>query len=228
MGIRDKLRHGKGEGGEGGDAVEANVPEDTRGEGTATLADRVEPGGQGSPGTNQGKAEPVPPTPAHSSPAAPLAPPSLEDMNVSTNDPQRPSAPAASAAPTTGAEPGPQHGPGNAPRDLSGPGTTPDRIRPTPDMASATGLDLGPENPLSDSTGESHRVPGLLGEESPAEQVETSVEDSAAAMVRDTGRPSGSGDVHGVPVPSEQPAAGSSEEHGVVQGARIPRDDKNR
>lgn len=205
------------------DPVEADSPQDTRGDGPATLQDRVEPGGQGSPATNQGKAEPtMPPTPGHRDPSAPLEPPALDEMTVGADDPQRPSHPAAAELPTTGAEPAPGDGPANAPRDLSGPGTTPDRTRPTVDTGTSTGTDLGPQNPLSSTPGRSHRAPGLQGQDSPAEQVETDVHDSAAAMVRDTGRPSGAGDVHGVPVPSEEPSPGTSEEHGVVQGARIP------
>ena len=204
------------------DPVDADTPQDVQGDGPATLDDRTEPGGQGSPATNQGKAEPMPSTPGHRDPNAPLEPPLLEDMNVGAADPQRPALDLASSAPTTGAEPGPFDGPAQAPRDLSGPGTTPDETRPTPDMATSTGVDLGPANPLSDSTGESHRAPGLQGTDSPAEQVETDVHASAGAMVRDTGRPSGGGDAHGVPIPSETPSPGTSEEHGVVQGARIP------
>jgi hypothetical protein len=44
-------------------------------------------------------------------------------------------------------------------------------------------------------------------------------------MTRDTGRPAGGGDARGVTVPGEVAGEGTSGEHGVVQGARIPRSD---
>jgi hypothetical protein len=219
MSIRDKIFSGSPA--DDASSVEAD-PEDTRGEGSATLADRTEPGGQGSPATNQGKTEPMPSTPGHRDPNALIEPPLLEDMNVGAADAQRPSLPTASSAPASWAAGPPSATPGSAPRDLSGPGDDPDRLRPTPDLATATGTDLGPANPLPDSTGSSHRAPGLQGSGSPAEEPETDEQASAAAMVRETGRPAGSGDAHGAPVPSEQPSPGTSEEHGVVQGARIP------
>ncbi len=195
-----------------------STPLDTEGDGPVGLQDRTRTDEKGSPATNQAKAEPMPPTPGHRDPTATLTPPPLDEMTVGADDPQRPSfgAPAPVAAGV---------GPANAPRDLSGPGAAPAEERPTVDATATTGTDLGPEVPGSSTPGESHRAPGLQGRTSPAEQVETDVEDSAAGMVRDTGRPSGSGDVHGVPVPTETPSAGTSEEHGVVQGARIPRSD---
>ena len=202
--------------------VDADSPADTRGDGPATLEDRTEPGGQGSPATNQAKSEPMPSTAGHRDPNAPLEPPLLEDMNVGAADPQRPSLPTASSAPTSSAQAPASATPSSAPQDLSGPGTEPDRLRPMPDMATASGTATGPENPLSDSPGTSHRAPGLQGTESPAERLGTDDEAGAAAMVRDTGRPSGGGDAHGADVPSETPSPGTSQEHGVVQGARIP------
>ena len=213
------------------DAVGERAPVE-RGDGDAVdLGDRTAPGNpgtgySGSPVGNQGKAEPVPPTPGHADPAAPLTPPTLDEMNVGADDPQRPSHDmAASAAPTSSAAPGPGAGPGDAPRDLSGTGQAPAETRPETDATTTTGTDRGPEVPLSTSPGTSHKAPGLQGETSPAEQVETDVEDSAAAMERDTGRPSGSGDTQGVPSVGQTPSAGTSEQHGVVQGARIPRAD---
>lgn len=65
-------------------------PEDVGGRGPVTLGDRTAKGGQGSPDTNQAKAEPMPPTPGDADPTAPLEPPSLEDMNVGGADPQSP------------------------------------------------------------------------------------------------------------------------------------------
>jgi len=70
-------------------------PQDVGGRGPVTLDDRTRQGGQGSPDTNQGKAEPVPPTPGDADPTAPVEPPTLEEMNVGGADPQRPNHPAA-------------------------------------------------------------------------------------------------------------------------------------
>jgi len=202
---------------------------DTEGDGPVGLEDRTRTDEKGSPATNQAKAEPIAPTPGHRDPNAPLTPPPLDSMTVGADDPQRPSLGLPATGTASSAAAGPGDGPGNAPRDLSGSGTVPADDRPLVDATTSTGTDRGPENPVSASPGRSHRAPGLMGQESPAEQVDTDVEDSAAAMVRDTGRPphpdEGGGDVAGVPVPSETPAPGTSGEHGVVQGARIPRSD---
>jgi hypothetical protein len=224
MSIRDKI-FGSTQRAAQARSAEADTPEDTRGEGSATLADRTAPGGQGSPATNQGKAEPMPSTPGHRDPSAVLEPPLLEDMNVGAADAQRPSLGAASAAPASSAAATASATPLSAPTDLSGPGADPDRLRPVPDTATASGTDTGPENPVQDSPGSSHRAPGLQGSTSPAEELGTDGQASAAAMVADTGRPSGGGDAHGAPVPSESPSPGTSQEHGVVQGARIPDSD---
>ncbi|MFP5218677.1 MAG: hypothetical protein ACLGIG_02915 [Actinomycetes bacterium] len=185
------------------------------------LGDRTAPGDSGtgysgSPVGNQGKSEPMPSTPGHRDPNAPLTPPTLDEMNVGADDPQRPSF--GSTPPASGAV--------SAPGDLSGPGAAPYETRPSVDGTSPTGTDRGPEVPLSSTPGESHRAPGLQGTPSPAERVETDVEESAGAMARDTGRPAGSGDPQGVPAVGTTPSDGTSEEHGVVQGARIPQADE--
>jgi hypothetical protein len=203
-----------------------STPLDTEGAGPVGLEDRTRTDEKGSPATNQAKAEPIAPTPGHRDPTAPLTPPLLQDMNVGAGDPQAPShRAAASAAPTTGAEPPASAGPGNAPTDLTAGGSSPQWERPLQDTASSTGRATGPENPLSATPGSSHKAPGMQGAPSPAEEVETDAEDSAAAMTRDTGRPSGGGDPRGVGMPGEVPGEGTSGEHGVVQGARIPRSD---
>lgn len=77
----------------------ASQPEDTTGDGSVTLSDRTEPGGQGSPDTNQAKAEPVPTNEHETDPGAPREAPSLGSMNVGVNDPQAPSHPAAGHQP---------------------------------------------------------------------------------------------------------------------------------
>ncbi|HWH30332.1 MAG TPA: hypothetical protein VNU26_15500 [Mycobacteriales bacterium] len=186
-------------------------------DGPVDLGDRTAPGASGtgysgSPTGNQGKTEPMPSTPGHRDPNAPLTPPTLDEMTVGADDPQRPSF--GGSAPTAGAVSAPDH--------LSGPGAAPYASRPQADGTSPTGTDRGPEVPLSSTPGESHRAPGLQGAASPAERVDTDVERSAGAMARDTGRPAGPGDPRGVPSVGTTPSGGTSEEHGVVQGARIP------
>jgi hypothetical protein len=205
------------------ESVDERAPVERGDGGPVDLSDRTAPGNpgtgySGSPVGNQGKAEPMPPTPGHRDPDAPLTPPSLDEMTVGADDPQRPSLGA-------GLADRPAQAPSAGPRDLGGPGTNPADDRPAPDTTSSTGRATGPEQPVSVTPGESHRAPGLQGTTSPAEQVETDVESSAGHMVRDTGRPSGSGNPHGVDSVGETPSAGTSQEHGVVQGARIPRTD---
>ena len=79
-------------------------PEDTRGDGTVELSDRTEPGGQGSPDTNQGKPEPGPAAEHEADPRAERPAPQLSDMTVGSADPQSPSHPA--ARDTGGVDPG--------------------------------------------------------------------------------------------------------------------------
>lgn len=74
---------------------DANTPADETGDGPVTIEDRVEPGGEGSPGANQAKTEPMPPSGTHSEQ---LVPPELGDMNVGAGDPQAPSHPALATA----------------------------------------------------------------------------------------------------------------------------------
>ncbi len=90
----------------------ASQPEDIAGDGPVTIEDRTEPGGQGSPDTNQAKTEPLSPTPDH---PEPVAVPELDTMNVGAADPQAPRAsgvlssePSATVAdePVGGAAPG--------------------------------------------------------------------------------------------------------------------------
>lgn len=63
---------------------DANTPADETGDGPVTLENRVEPGGEGSPGSNQAQTEPM----------QPAGPPALDAMNVGAADPQAPSHPA--------------------------------------------------------------------------------------------------------------------------------------
>ena len=194
---------------------------DTRGEGPVTLDDRTQPGGQGSPDTNQGKTEPG--IPASGETSGPVDPevPDLQSMNVGGVDPQAPGHPAARGA-ASSAVAGPGDSPLHAPRDMGGPGGDADSQRPEIDSETSTGRAPGPETPHQASTGTSQRAPGSQGTTPDGELIETDVESSAAAMVPETGRPSGAGNSHGVAIPSDTASAGTSEEHGVVQGARIP------
>lgn len=189
------------------------------------LGDRTSPGESGtgysgSPVGNQGKAEPMPPTPGHADPDAPLEPPSLGEMNVGSGDPQLPRHPAAARSGLTPATSPP------APTGLGGPGTVPSEGRPQPSAGSSTGRGAGPDQPASSSAGTAHQAPGMVGHTGPDESVDTDVVASAARMspagapsLPTTGSP---GDAQDVPVPSHDAAGGTSEEHAAVRGARTP------
>ena len=169
----------------------ASQPE---GDGPVTLSDRTEPGGQGSPDTNQGRAEPMSPTPDHPEPAVDL--PDLSSMNVGSADPQSPSHAAA----------------GGALKALH-----PDL--PTPSVPAV-------------GEGEARRAPGSLGTVPTGESVETDVQAGADRMAPHgpASRQSGARQplADGVGDPASSPAAGdaalegSSEEHEIVTGVRMP------
>ena len=202
------------------DATASNTPADETGDGPVTLSDRVEPGGEGSPGSNQGKAEPMSPTGTHSEP---MAVPSLEDMNVGYADPQAPSHPAVSAPAATYAD----EPVGQQPTDLGGPGTTPDATRPEIDTTTSTGRAPGPEKPVQVTTGTAHRVGGLHGTTPEGESVESDVEAGAArmgprAVDSTSGESPGQGDDQGVPSSGTTPTPGTSEEHRIVAGVKLP------
>lgn len=104
----------------------ANTPEDESGTGPVTLGDRTSR--EGSPGSNQSKPEPMPPSGTH---PEPLVPPELGDMNVGAGDPQAPSHPALPATTGTadasaGIPPAGLGGAGTAHRVPGLMGTTPD------------------------------------------------------------------------------------------------------
>lgn len=191
-------------------------PLDVGGRGSVTLDERTGPQGQASPDTNQGKAEPIPPTPGEPDPAAPHAPPSLDEMNVGGGDPQRPSHPAARLRDVPVPAPTPVR------KDS---GVTPYEERPLPDPASTTDLPEGPERPAQATAGTAQRAPGSLGI-SPGQQ-ETDVQTGAARMeiadaasaVPPPGQP---GDAQDVPVPHEIPAPGTSEQSSIAHGVRTP------
>lgn len=207
------------------DMTASNRPEDITGDGPVTLENRTEPGGEGSPGSNQAKAEPMSPTGTH---PEPLAPPNLDDINVGSADPQTPRHPHAlgSGLSDTGAY---AHEPaGEQPTGLSGPGTTPEASRPTPDLTSSTGRAPGPEQPLQQTSGTSHRAPGLDGTTPDGESISTDVEGGAARMGPQALDSTGGvvGHAHGVPSSGSAPASGTSEQHRIVSGIKLPEADE--
>ena len=206
----------------------ASQPEDVSGDGPVTLSDRTEPGGQGSPDTNQGRTEPLAPTTEH---PEPLGAPDLSSMNVGAADPQIPSHPAA-LGDRTGPTGGYAHeAAGVQPTRMSGPGTSPDATRPDVDTTTSTGRAPGPEQPLQTTTGTSHRAPGLKGDTPDGEAVGTDVEAGAARMgpgaidSRD-GLSPGQGDDQSVPSSGTATAPGTSQEQRIVSGIRLPEADE--
>jgi len=190
---------------------------DVEGRGPVTLDERTKGGGQASPDTNQGKAEPMPSTPGAADPNAAHPAPELGEMNVGADDPQAPSHPAARDRDVSLAGGTLYGGPVNA-------GVVPAEDRPVLDPDSTTKLPEGPERPLQVSAGTSQRQPGSMGI-SPEEQ-ETDVDAGAARMV--PGAPPASsappvpqpGDAQSVIVPHDLPAPGTSEEQSIVHGVR--------
>ena len=78
----------------GKDSTDVGTVSEPQGDGPVTLSDRTAPGGEGSPDTNQGKTEPMSPTPDHPDP---LGAPDLDSMGIGAAGPQLPSHPAAAA-----------------------------------------------------------------------------------------------------------------------------------
>jgi hypothetical protein len=213
-------------------AAESNTPKDESGEGPVTLEDRVEPGGEGSPGSNQasGQTEPGDKLASDAPTLEPLTPPDLDSMNVGGAEPQAPRHPDAlrSEMSATGAY---AHEPaGEQPTSLGGPGATPDENRPHVDGTANTGRAPGPEIPVKETSGVSHRVPGLDGQTPSGESVVTDTEAGAARMgpqaLDSVGDPSpGQGDDQSVPSSGTSAMSGTSEEHQVVAGIKLPEGD---
>jgi hypothetical protein len=200
-------------------------PEDVGGDGPLTLEDRVSPGGATTGvDANQGKTEPMSPTGTH---AEPLAPVDLDSMNVGGADPQAPRHPDALRSATSGTGSYAHADPGTEPTGLSGPGATPDENKGTADLTSSTGRAPGPEKPVQLTTGEAHRAPGLDGSTPAGESVTTDVDAGAArmgpqALDSQPGSSPGQGDDRSVFLPGGAPASGTSEEHQVVAGIKLP------
>lgn len=175
------------------------------GDGPVALEDRTGPGGQGSPGSNQGKTEPM--STATDDPQG-FDTPSLASMNLGANDAQAPGHPAAQAsAPSCGA---------------SGP------------LSGAASLDatgrLLPDRGLPG--GDAHLAPGLQGATPAGEAAGVDLAAGGAAMRTNPSAdgpsgphgedPSGPGDAGPSPAVGDGPLAGSSEQLPVVQGIRRP------
>lgn len=206
----------------------ASQPEDVEGDGPVTLEDRTEPGGQGSPDTNQAKTEPMSPTTEH---PEPMGAPDLGSMSVGAADPQSPRHSDALRSGTSATGGYAHESAGQEPTRLSGNGSTPDAQRPVIDLTTSTGRSPGPEQPVQLTTGTSHRAPGLQGETPDGEAVDTDVAAGAArmgpqALDSTAGRSPGQGDDHSVPSSGTSPAPGTSEEHRIVAGVRLPEADE--
>jgi hypothetical protein len=175
------------------DATTSNTPKDESGDGPVTLEDRIEPGGEGSPGSNQA-AEAEPPSPSGTRSEL-LAVPDLGEMNVGGADPQAPRHPDALLSQT-----------------------------------SSTGRAPGPEQPLQESTGTAHRAPGQQGSTPDGESVTSDTSAGAARMAPQApdstaGQSPGQGDDATVPSSGTAPTPGTSEEHRIVSGIKLPQDD---
>ena len=216
-------RKGKSDGTD--DVGEVSQPQ---GDGPVTLSDRTQPGGEGSPDTNQGKTEPMSPTPDH---PEPMAAPSLEDMSAGAAAAQLPSHPAAADLSPSGSYGG--GAVGDAPMGLGGPGVTPSDDRPEVDTETSTGRAHGPTHPVQRTSGEAHRVGGLNGLAPAGESVETDVEGGATRMGAAPpdsvpGLSSGHGDTGGAPAPGDAASLGTSESHPKVEGIRLPEAEADR
>jgi hypothetical protein len=204
------------------DVSDVGVVSEPEGDGPVTLSDRTAPGGEGSPDTNQGKTEPLSPTPDH---PEPLAVPDLADMSVGVADAQLPSHPAA----RSGSPPGSYAGGdvGDQPTGLGGPGAEPDQTRPALDLTTSTGRAHGPLKPEQQTSGEAHRAGGLNGISPEGEQIETDTEAGATRMGAAPpdavpGDSSGHGDTGGSPAPGDAASLGTSESQPKVEGIRLP------
>lgn len=210
------------------DATASNTPEDENGDGPVTLSDRTEPGGQGSPGSNQARPEPVM-DPGLERDA--LTPPDLGSMNVGGADPQAPRHPDALRSGTSATGSYAHADPGQEPTRLSGDGSTPDSSRPAVDTTTSTGRADGPEQPLQGSTGTAHRAPGQQGQTPVGESVESDTGAGAArmgpqALDSTAGASPGQGDDATVPSSGTSATSGTSEEHRIVSGIKLPEPDQ--
>lgn len=189
----------------------ASSPLDLQGDGPVGLGDRTRPDAQGSPDTNQGKTEPIPPTGKQADPD-----PDKDATSVGSAPSQLPSPPGLPVAPV----PAPAAAASDGPRN---PGAPPADERPVVDPRTSS----GPHGHVTDTPGPSRRAPLSQGE-SPEEQ-ESDVTAGAARMSASEGSalagPDGSaagsgGDAQGVPSLGEISSGGTSEQMAPVQGVR--------
>ena len=148
-------------------------------------------------------------------------------MAVGGADPQAPRHRDALRSATSGTGAYAHSSPGQQPTSLSGEGTTPDATRPQVDTTTSTGRAPGPEKPVQVTSGTAHRAPGLDGEVPEGESVTTDVAAGAArmgpqALDSTPGDSPGQGDDASVPTPAVAPATGTSEEHRIVSGIKLP------
>jgi hypothetical protein len=227
MGIKDLFphRHRSDDPPRGDEPGASTTPSDD-GRGTIGLGDRI---GGAAPDTNQGKAEPMPPTPGHGDPAGtgphttPPAVPELGEMGAGM-------AMAQVASPTVLSTP--HAGGGGTPDDggLHGgrPGTGPAEDRPAVGPSVSTATDSGPGTPQPQATGTSSRAPDQQGVTPDGESVDSDLEVGAARMAPGGGPDATAppvaypGDSQGVNVPHELPMEGTSEEQSVVHGVKDP------
>lgn len=144
----------------------ANTPEDESGTGPVTLGDRTS--AEGSPGSNQAKTEPMPPSGSHQEP---LVPPELGDMNVGAGDPQAPSHPALTtpaAAPAAAPADEPSTPDGTAQRAPGSLGSTPPGESVETDVAaSAAAMSAGADAEDGDAPGSSEEQDVVRGARTP-------------------------------------------------------------
>ncbi len=208
-----------------GDEPGASTTPYDDGKGTIGLQDRL---GGAAPDTNQGKTEPMPPTPGHADPVGtaphtdPPQVPELGDMSAGM-------AGAQVASPTVLSTL--QVAPGETLSSPDGPrssGTVPAEDRPRVGTSASTGSGSGPGMPESQTTGTARRAPGQQGEVPDGESVESDTAAGAARMAPGGGpdqtppAQSSPGDSQGVNVPHEQPMEGTSQEQGIVHGVKDP------
>jgi len=184
-------------------------PLDLQGDGPVGLGDRTRPDAQGSPATNQGRTEPIPPTGKQADPD-----PDKDATSVGSAASQLPSPPGLPVDPVPA--PGPPDGPRNA-------GAAPPDQRPVVDPPSSA----GPHAHVSDTPGSARRPPLSQGE-SPEEQesdvtagaAQMTVSESSALAGPDGSAAGSGGDAQGVPSLGEISSGGTSEQMAPVQGVR--------
>lgn len=145
---------------------------------------------------NQGKTEPMPTGAGDEGAPAQSEPelPDLDSMNVGASDPQAPNHAAAAV--------------------------TADRAAAGMDLASGGEVSV----PAGTDASEAFRAPGSMGSDGGDQQIETDVATSSARTnpMGSEGADAGAGDAAGVPVVSEDAAAGTSQDSAEVQGSRTP------